>query len=139
MHRHIKQAILLTAILAAGATADATRSVWGGVYTREQARRGQTVYGQECARCHAQNLAGGENSPALAGAEFLARWYGKTAGALYENMRTTMPQDDPADLSTRQYADLLAYILSANEFPPGDKELDRDAAVLNEIRIEPKK
>jgi len=139
MQRHRKQAFFFAAILAAGCAAAATRSVWDGVYSKEQARRGQTVYGQECAKCHSENLAGGEASPPLVGAEFLSRWNGKTAGDLYENIRTTMPREDPASLSTRQYADLLAYILSANEFPPGDKELDRDAAVLNEIRIEPKK
>ena len=50
-----------------------------------------------------------------------------------------MPSDDPGNLSTRQYADLVAYIFGANEFPPGDKELDRDVAALNEIRIEEKR
>jgi len=116
-----------------------SRSVWDGVYSREQARRGQTVYQQECAKCHGQNLAGGEGSPPLIGAEFLGKWNGKSAGALYENMRKTMPSDDPGNLSTRQYADLLAYLFSANEFPAGDKDLDRDAAALNDIRIEPKR
>ena len=47
--------------------------------------------------------------------------------------------DDPGNLSTRQYADLVAYIFSTNNFPAGQKELDRDAAPLKEIRIEPKK
>ena len=36
-----------------------------------------------------------------------------------------MPSDDPGNLSTRQYADVVAYILSFNEFPVGQKELDR--------------
>ena len=45
-------------ILAFGWVAGAfTRSVWDGVYTKEQAHRGQTVYGQECAKCHGENLA----------------------------------------------------------------------------------
>ena len=50
-----------------------------------------------------------------------------------------MPAEDPGNLTTRQYADLVAYIFSMNNFPAGEKELDRDAAVLGEIVIEPKK
>jgi mono/diheme cytochrome c family protein len=134
MHR----APILVAILAACSIA-AARSVWDGVYTKEQARRGQAVYQQECAKCHGENLAGGESSPPLVGEQFLRHWNGKTAGALYENTRKTMPEEDPGSLSTRQYADLVAYILGANEFPAGEKELDRDAAALNDIRIEPKR
>jgi len=132
-------AILFAAFLAAGSTAAGTRSVWDGVYTKEQARRGQAVYRQECAKCHGENLAGGEASPPLVGAEFLRTWNGKTAGALFELTRKTMPSDDPGNLSTRQYADLVAYVFGANDFPAGDAELDRDAAALNEIRIETKR
>lgn len=133
MHR----ALLLLAV--AVASAAAARSVWDGVYSKEQARRGQAVYQQECAKCHGQNLAGGEAAPALSGAEFLKNWNGKGVGDLYQRTRKTMPSDDPGNLSTRQYADLLAYIFGANEFPPGDQELGRDVAALNEIRIEEKR
>jgi len=125
-------------LLAAGALA-ASRSVWDGVYTREQASRGQKVYQEDCMKCHGENLTGGETSPPLVGAEFLPKWNGKTAGDLFALIRKTMPTDDPGTLSSRQYGDLVAYILSANEFPAGAKELDRDPAVLNEIRIEAKR
>ena len=50
-----------------------------------------------------------------------------------------MPSDDPGSLSTRQYSDIVAYILSVNEFPAGQKELDREMDSLNEIRIETKR
>ena len=136
MHRTILYISILAGVCCAAA---ATRSVWDGVYTKEQAGRGLAVYRQECLKCHGENLAGGESSPPLAGAVFLRTWNGKTAGALYENVRKTMPEDDPGNLSTRQYADLVAYIFSANEFPAGQKELDRDVAVLNEIQIETKR
>ena len=120
-------------------TSAAARSVWDGVYTRTQADRGRTVYRQECAKCHAENLGGGEGSPPLVGAEFLQKWNGKTARDFYELTRKTMPSDDPGNLSTRQYADLVAYLFSANEFPAGDKELDRDATALADIKIEPRR
>ena len=82
---------------------------------------------------------GGESSPALVGAEFMAKWQGKSVNSLYEVTRTTMPADDPGHLSRRQVADLMAYILSANELPPGDKDLESSADALNDIRMEAKK
>lgn len=130
-------AILCLAVscLAAGVT----RSVWDGVYTREQANRGRTTYREECLKCHGENLGGGEGGPLLAGEEFRQKWNGKTAGDLFGAVRKTMPSDDPGSLSSREYADLVAYILSVNEFPAGAKELERDAAALDEIRIEAKR
>jgi mono/diheme cytochrome c family protein len=121
------------------AAAAVSRSVWDGVYTKEQAGRGQTVYRDECMKCHGENLMGGEAGPALAGDEFLAKWKGKTVGDLFQLMRKTMPSDDPGNLSTRQYSDLAAYILGANGCPAGQKDLERDIVPLNEIRIEAKR
>ncbi len=119
--------------------AAASRSVWDGVYSKVQAGRGQAAYREECAKCHAENLAGGEDSPALIGAEFLKKWDGKTAADLFETIRKTMPSDDPGNLSRRQYADITAYILNANDFPAGDKDLESVLDDLKEIRIEPKR
>jgi mono/diheme cytochrome c family protein len=127
--------LLLLVSLAAAA---ASRSVWDGVYTKEQAGRGRSVYGEECMKCHGENLMGGEAGSALAGDEFLPKWNGKTVGDLFRNIRQTMPSDDPGNLSTRQYSDVVAYILNANGFPVGQKDLERDMVPLNEIRIETK-
>ena|SRR5690242_5586434 len=115
------------------------RSVWDGVYTREQAERGKSAFEADCMKCHGQNLMGGEAGPPLAGDDFRAKWNGKTVGVLYDTTRKTMPSDDPGSLSTRQYADIVSYILSANDFPAGPSELGREAAALNEIRIEAKR
>jgi mono/diheme cytochrome c family protein len=119
--------------------AAAVRSVWDGVYTKEQAARGQKVYREECLKCHGENLMGGEAGPAVAGDEFLAKWNGKTVGSLFEIIRKTMPSDDPGNLSSRQYADIVAYVLGENKFPAGNAELDREIGTLNEIRIEGKR
>jgi mono/diheme cytochrome c family protein len=116
-----------------------SRSVWDGVFTKAQAARGQAVYAEECLKCHAENLGGGEGGPPLAGKEFLEKWNGKTAGNLFAVIRKSMPSDDPGNLSNRQYSDLVAYVLSVNEFPAGQKELDRETASLDEIRIEMKR
>ena len=50
--------------------ADGSRSVWDGVYTDEQAKRGAPLYSQYCASCHGAELTGGEMAPALVGSDF---------------------------------------------------------------------
>ena len=116
----------------------ASRSVWQGVYSREQAGRGQQAYNTQCARCHGEALLGGENSPPLVDRDFLERWNGKSVGNLVDFTRKTMPSDGPGKLSRRQCTDMIAYLLSANGFPAGELDLESDAAVLNDILIEPK-
>lgn len=126
-------------LLATCSAAAVSRSVWDGVYTKEQAARGQTAYRENCLQCHGETLGGGEGGNPLAGGEFLVKWYGKSVGDLFGTIRKTMPQDDPGSLASRQYSDIVAYILSVNEFPAGPKELDREMAPLSEIRIEKKR
>ncbi len=113
-------------------------STAAGVYTSAQAARGHDLYAEECSKCHGETLAGGDDSPQLAGADFMAKWKGKSVGALFSLMQKSMPTDDPGHLSSRQYADLTAYILSANGMPAGDKELSNDAAALAGVTIEAK-
>jgi len=110
-----------------------------GVYTKQQAARGQALYAEECAKCHGESLSGGDDSPELAGANFISRWKGKKVSALFTLISKTMPTDDPGHLSTRQCADLTAFILSSNSFPAGPKELPNDSAALNDIAIEGQK
>lgn len=113
-----------------------TRSVWDGVYTAEQAKRGQPLYVKSCGACHAADLSGGESAPPLVGGDFLANWNGLTAGELFERIRVTMPQDKPGKLSREVNVDILAYLLEANRFPAGSVELPRATEVLKQIKIE---
>ena len=113
-----------------------TRSVWDGVYTDDQAKRGQPLYGEQCASCHGATLEGGESAPALAGGEFLSNWNGLSVGDLFERMRTSMPQNKPGKLSREVNANILAYMMKANQFPAGKTELSHATEVLKEIRID---
>jgi S-disulfanyl-L-cysteine oxidoreductase SoxD len=122
--------------LAAAAIAQTSRSVWDGVYTAEQARRGLELYANECASCHGSDLTGGESAPPLAGAGFLSNWTTLTVGDLFERTRVSMPENNPGKLSRAQSADLVAYLLSANRFPDGKIELDKQTEVLKQIRID---
>lgn len=117
-----------------------SHSVWDGVYSKAQSARGKTTFGEECARCHGENLMGGEGgAPELVGDTFVQRWSGKTVGDLFEVARTTMPTDSPGSLSPQQYTDITAFILSANSFPAGDKDMPGDTTPLKQIQITAKK
>lgn len=116
-----------------------SRSVWDGVYTEEQAKRGEEVYKKECAACHGAELTGGESAPPVTGGVFQANWNGLTLGDLFDRIRKTMPQGKPGSLTRQQDSDVLAFLLSVNKFPPGKTELYRQSEMLKEIRFETKK
>ena len=110
-----------------------TRSVWDGVYTAEQAKRGEALYGQHCASCHGATLLGAEAAPPLTGFDFGSNWGGLTLGDLYERIRTSMPAEDPGKVSAQQKVDIIAHMLRVGGFPAGMAELPRDAQLLTQI------
>jgi mono/diheme cytochrome c family protein len=127
----------LTATLALGAQ---NTTVWDGVYTDEQATRGETLYGEHCVTCHGANLQGnGEGANPLTGATFKSTWNGVSLGAMFDRIRLSMPQDKPATLTRQQIADLLAFILRANKYPAGKTELARQTDLLNAITFRSEK
>lgn len=133
-------AILAAAALVVSLAAqDATKSVWSGVYTADQAKNGQSIYNEQCSSCHGDTLMGGESAPALAGGEFLSNWNGLTLGDLFERIRTTMPQSRPGSLSREKNTLILAYMLSVNQFPAGKTDLPQQTEVLKEIKIDAQK
>lgn len=113
------------------------RTVWDGVYTEEQATRGEALYGEHCGKCHGVTLQGnGEGALPLTGATFKSTWNGVTMGAMFDRVRLSMPQDKPATMTRQQVADLLAFILRANKFPAGTSELARQTDLLNAITFQ---
>ena len=72
----------------------ANRTVLDGVYAAEQAKRGETVYTDNCAACHDPKLLGGVG-PALAGKDFIASWKDRTIGDL-STIRTRCHSRRPA-------------------------------------------
>lgn len=116
--------------------AQAPRSLWDGVYTQEQAKRGESVYAQRCAQCHGPELNGGDSVPPLAGTEFLSTWNTKNLGDLFDRIRTTMPSDKPGSLNRQQVSDIVAYVLSVNKFPAGKTELDTQTELLKQIQFD---
>ena len=117
-----------------GEAQESRTTVWDGVYTAEQAARGEAVYGSHCSSCHQADFSGTEEASPLAGDAFMQAWREDTVGNLYTRVRNLMPFDEPATLSDAAYLDSVAYLLQANGFPAGSRELTVAGAA--DIRIE---
>ena len=98
-------------------------TVLDGVYTPEQAARGEAAYVNRCSGCHEGQNGDG---PQLMGKVFLDRWREDTLEPLFTFIKTSMPGDRPGSLDERAYVDVTAYILQANGLPGGKKELRAD-------------
>ena len=114
----------------------APRSVWDGAFTKEQAKRGEGLYAQNCSSCHGPDLSGNDEAAPLTGSAFLSNWDGLTVGDLTERVRVSMPPNKLGTVSRQQIVDILSYVLSFNNFPTGKTELDPKAELLKQIRIE---
>lgn len=107
------------------------------VFTRAQAAEGNLAYQQYCSACHGQALEGAGVVPPLTGTRFDQAWRGKSAGVLAFHIRRMPPGSDAqrARPSEAAYANVLAYLLSANGFEPGDEKLPSGPAALADLTI----
>lgn len=149
--------VFMTTYVASGfsptAHAPAPRSVKDGVYTAEQARRGRDHYRKRCVLCHLDNgqgrgaepeivgqsleREGDAEAPAIAGAEFLTKWSGQTARALYDKVAATMPPGGAGTLTAHDYADVVAYLFELSKLPAGQQDLPAAKDQLDLVRIAP--
>lgn len=134
MKRRIGIALGLLFVLGQDASAQggaATRPTSAGVYTAEQAARGEESYAGMCTGCH---------TPAShMGDVFMSGWRGRPVSELYGFIRAAMPKNEPGSLTPDEYASIVAYILKLNGMPAGAKPLPADSAALERIRIDSKK
>lgn len=112
-------------------------TIWNGVYTQAQADSGAITYGLHCAYCHGRSLEGLEDfcTPPLVGTEFWRRWGGQSVGALYDRMKTTMPEKQPGSLADDEYAAIVSFILKANDVPAGTQDLPAEPTTLRGILL----
>ncbi len=134
--RVVLAAAVVFAIAGSIAAQSTTKSVWDGVYTEAQAKRGFAVYHKHCASCHGPSLEGGETAGPLVGPIFMSNWNGVTVGDMFERTRMSMPQDKPGTISRQNMADVLAFVFSENDMPVGKAELARQAEMLKQIKFE---
>jgi ankyrin repeat protein len=114
---------------------DARSTIWNGVFTEEQAKRGEQTYAKSCAKCHAEDLLGSTNAPALVGQAFFARFDRTSADDVLDVIRRTMPQEAPDTLGMPAYADIVSFLFKSNGGPAGKTELPTDRAKLREILV----
>jgi quinoprotein glucose dehydrogenase len=136
MSRSLAFVVAAFVVAVAYVGAQETRSTNEGVYTADQAKKGEAAYKEQCSACHGDNLEGSGPMPPLAGKDFLANWTGKTLGDLYEKVQTTMPATAPGTLTPEQTADVVSYMLSKDNYPAGSAALEGKMEPLLKIKID---
>ena len=115
------------------------KTQWDGIYTAEQAKRGEAVYGDVCVPCHGPDLAGTDLAPSLTGADFAMNWNDMKVADLFDRVSTTMPLTAPGSLMARQYSDVIAFILQKAGAPAGTTELPSAKEPLSSMKFVAKK
>jgi S-disulfanyl-L-cysteine oxidoreductase SoxD len=135
-------------------TRPASRSIWDGVYTDAQARRGEELYAKHCSRCHGADLAGlpwealgqampealrsylhFDRSPELTGPTFYSNYDRLLLSDLVERIRISMPTDKPGIPSRKDTVDVVGYLLFFGGFPLGRTELSERLEDQRDIGI----
>jgi mono/diheme cytochrome c family protein len=124
----------------AGGGAPATANGAGGSapvsFTADQVTRGSDIYAERCVQCHGDKLDNGEFGGApLNGSYFKKHWGAGSAAALVAYMKAKMPPDRPGSLTDQSYAELTAFLLDANDYPKGDKELPSDTPSQQKLSL----
>ena len=130
MYQKFVAAVVALTLGLCTASAQSTGTVLDGVYTTEQAARGQDAYRDYCVACH-EGID--QEGPDLKGSAFIDRWRGDDLNVLFTQIRTNMPGNRPGGLSESTYIDVLAFLLSANGLPAGRKELTAD--VIRSVQL----
>ena len=125
----MKQAACAFAVIGAMAVAlVSSQSPPASVFTLDQAAAGRVAYQANCASCHLPDLAGRNEAPPLAGANFLGTWRNRTTRDLLEYMQGSMPPQT-ASLAPDQYLSIVAFILATNGAQPGAQPFTAAVAV----------
>ena len=126
----------LRAATAGGTPATAASATSPVSFTADQVTHGSDIYADRCVQCHGDTLDNGEFGGApLNGSYFKKHWAGGSVAALVAFMKAKMPPDRPGSLTDQSYAELAAFLLDANAYPKGDKELPSDAPSQQKLSL----
>lgn len=128
-------AVLLSALVYSETRVQAGQQPAAALYSTAQAKRGGDLYQAQCAMCHGAGLKGQGPIPALSGDTFVAVYSGQPASALYDKVQGQMPPNNPGSLTPAQATDVMAYLLSANQYAAGDVDLPADRSKLKTIQL----
>ena len=97
-----------------------------GPFNQAQLDKGSSEYNTHCRTCHAAK-GKGALGPALTGDVFKKRFGGQSVSEVADWIHQNMPQTAPGSLKDDQLYPIMAYILSLNDFTPGQTELTKDS------------
>ena len=109
------------------AEAGAAVTTTQGVFSEDQATRGEDVFYNICAECHFEEDFGGP---------FIQSWVGASVKDLVDEIVATMPEDNPGGMPTEQYVDVVAYMFKLNGMPTGEDELTSENLDVVEIAVD---
>lgn len=118
--RSLYGAALFAASLALCGQAMAQSSSEPGLYTAEQAVRGEKVFLNNCVGCHGYSMS-----------SIFSRY--SNAYIYWGRISSTMPWEDAGSLAPEDYIDIVAYMMRENGFAPGETELILDRPMLESI------
>jgi alcohol dehydrogenase (cytochrome c) len=108
--------------------------VTGQTYTAAQAEAGRAAYQANCANCHLPDLAGRNEAPQLAGANFMSAWGARSTGALITYIATSMPPGTRGGIGPEISVNLVAFLLMANGALSGNRPLvPGNAAIIKSL------
>ena len=103
-------------------------------YTDDQARRGETLFYEQCAECHG-DLLQGHFGPGLANGTDNVQW--STVGYIWGYMTAHMPAGNAGGLKVSEYLDILAFLLKMHGHAPSKTPLTAQAAVASKATFGP--
>ncbi|HEY2375612.1 MAG TPA: cytochrome c [Gemmatimonadaceae bacterium] len=104
-----------------------TPNLPAATYWPAQADRGEKVFTQVCAMCHAQSQ--------FIGQAFVENWNDHRVSDFYTLIRSTMPLNNPGGLKDDEYLAVVAYLLKANHASAGQDSLGTDSLSLRHRKI----
>ncbi len=107
------------------AEADSTVTTTQGVFSEEQAARGEEIFWTICSECHFEEDFGGP---------FIQSWASVTVKDLLDEIIATMPEDNPGGMPLQEYIDVITYLFKINGMPAGEDELTEEE--LDAVKID---
>jgi len=111
------------------------KTVWSGVYAKDEADRGKRASAQLCGGCHGVNLKGSEKAPQLTGPKFFERWNNLRLLDVVAYIQSAMPHEHEFFASPEATREIVGFMLQESGVPAGQAPMSKDVNELSEVLI----